>query len=158
DNLTLNTITSIKKNSPQYKIVFSDHTIGISAPVVAVGMGAEIIEKHNTIDRRMKGTAQAGSLGPDGVNRMLRDIRVAERWMGREELYIDESVSSSKQKLERSIASNRPIAAGEIITEKDIHMLSPGDGFKWADRNLVIGKTAKKDIPANEIIYNDFLN
>ncbi|MDE5573820.1 MAG: N-acetylneuraminate synthase family protein, partial [Muribaculaceae bacterium] len=137
---------------------FSDHTIGISAPVVAVGMGAEIIEKHITIDRRMKGTDQAGSLGPDGVNRMLRDIRVAERWMGREELYIDESVSSSKQKLERSIASNRPIAAGEIITEKDIHMLSPGDGFKWADRNLVIGKTAKKDIPANEIIYNDFLN
>ncbi|MDE5857931.1 MAG: N-acetylneuraminate synthase family protein [Muribaculaceae bacterium] len=158
DNLNLNTITYLKKNYPQYKIGFSDHTIGISAPVVAVGMGAEIIEKHITIDRRMKGTDQAGSLGPDGVNRMLRDIRVAERWMGREELYIDESVSSSKQKLERSIASNRPIAAGEIITEKDIHMLSPGDGFKWADRNLVIGKTAKKDIPANEIIYNDFLN
>ncbi|MDE5844185.1 MAG: N-acetylneuraminate synthase family protein [Muribaculaceae bacterium] len=158
DNLNLNTITYLKKNYPQYKIGFSDHTIGISAPVVAVGMGAEIIEKHITIDRRMKGTDQAGSLGPDGVNRMLRDIRVAERWMGREELYIDESVSSSKQKLERSIASNRPIAAGEIITEKDIHMLSPGDGFKWADRNLVIGKTARKDIPANEIIYNDFLN
>ncbi|MDE5969952.1 MAG: shikimate dehydrogenase, partial [Muribaculaceae bacterium] len=86
------------------------------------------------------------------------DIRVAERWMGREELYIDESVASSKQKLERSIASKRQIKAGEIITEDDIHMLSPGDGFKWADRNLVIGKTAKKDIPANEIIYKDFFN
>lgn len=158
DNLNLKTITYLKKNYPQYKIGFSDHTIGISAPVVAVGMGAEIIEKHITIDRRMKGTDQAGSLGPDGVNRMLRDIRVAERWMGREELYIDESVSASKQKLERSIASRRPIAAGEIITENDIHMLSPGDGFKWADRHLVIGKKAKKDIPANEIIYNDFIN
>ncbi|MDE6352041.1 MAG: N-acetylneuraminate synthase family protein, partial [Muribaculaceae bacterium] len=87
DNLNLKTITYLKNNYPQYKIGFSDHTIGISAPVVAVGMGAEIIEKHITIDRRMKGTDQAGSLGPDGVNRMLRDIRVAERWMGREELY-----------------------------------------------------------------------
>ena len=158
DNLNLKTITYLKNNYPQYKIGFSDHTIGISAPVVAVGMGAEIIEKHITIDRRMKGTDQAGSLGPDGVNRMLRDIRVAERWMGREELYIDESVASSKQKLERSIASKRQIKAGEVITEDDIHMLSPGDGFKWADRNLVIGKTAKKDIPANEIIYKDFFN
>ncbi|MDE6643798.1 MAG: N-acetylneuraminate synthase family protein [Muribaculaceae bacterium] len=158
DNLNLKTITYLKNNYPQYKIGFSDHTIGISAPVVAVGMGAEIIEKHITIDRRMKGTDQAGSLGPDGVNRMLRDIRVAERWMGREELYIDESVASSKQKLERSIASKRQIKAGEVITEDDIHMLSPGDGFKWADRNLVIGKTAKKDIPANEIIYKEFFN
>lgn len=52
----------------------------------------------------MKGTDQAGSLGPDGVNRMIRDIRVAERWMGKEELYIDKSVESAKAKLERSIA------------------------------------------------------
>lgn len=46
-------------------------------------MGAEIIEKHVTIDRRMKGTDQQGSLGPDGVNRMIRDIRIAERWLGK---------------------------------------------------------------------------
>lgn len=77
DNLNLQTISYLKKNYPQYKIGFSDHTIGISAPIVALGLGAEIIEKHITIDRRMKGTDQAGSLGPDGVYRMVRDIRVA---------------------------------------------------------------------------------
>ena len=81
DSLNLRTITYLKKHYPQYTIGFSDHTIGISAPVVAIGMGAEIIEKHITIDRCMKGTDQAGSLGPDGVNRMVRDIRVAERWI-----------------------------------------------------------------------------
>lgn len=158
DNLNLKTITYLKKNYPQYKIGFSDHTIGISAPVVAVGMGAEIIEKHITIDRRMKGTDQAGSLGPDGVNRMIRDIRVAERWLGKEELYIDSSVAASKEKLERSIATKRNIAKGEIITESDIHMLSPGDGFKWSERNLVIGRVASTDIPANEIIYRNLIN
>lgn len=157
DNLNLKTITYLKKHYPQYKIGFSDHTIGISAPTVAVGMGAEIIEKHITIDRRMKGTDQAGSLGPDGVNRMLRDIRIAERWLGTEELYIDKSVASSKEKLERSIATRREIKKGEIIQESDIHMLSPGDGFKWSEKEMVIGKVAKKDIPANEIIYNDFI-
>ena len=155
DNLNLNTILYLKEHYGQYKIGFSDHTIGISAPIIAVGMGAEIIEKHITIDRRMKGTDQAGSLGPDGVNRMIRDIRVAERWLGIKDLYIEKSVTSSKIKLERSIASKRAISKGEVITEMDIHMLSPGDGFKWCDKDKIIGKIALKDIPANEIIYPD---
>lgn len=157
DNLNLKTITYLKKHYGQYKIGFSDHTIGISAPIVAVGMGAEIIEKHITIDRKMKGTDQAGSLGPDGVNRMVRDIRVAERWLGNEDLYIDKCVSGSKIKLERSIASKRNIVKGEVIKETDLHMLSPGDGYKWDQLSEIVGKTVKKDIPANEIIYPDFL-
>ena len=98
DNLNLRTIEYLKKHYGQYRIGFSDHTVGISAPIVAVGMGAEIIEKHITIDRHMKGTDQAGSLGPDGVNRMVRDIRIAERWLGEEKLYIDKSVINSKIK------------------------------------------------------------
>lgn len=157
DNLNLNTITYLKKHYGKYRIGFSDHTIGISAPVVAVGMGAEIIEKHITIDRRMKGTDQQGSLGPDGVNRMIRDIRIAERWLGKEELYIDQSVESAKVKLERSIASNKTLHIGDIIREEDIHLLSPGDGFKWAEKSLVIGKRVATEIPANEIIYSSHL-
>ncbi|ROT24346.1 shikimate dehydrogenase [Muribaculaceae bacterium Isolate-113 (HZI)] len=157
DNLNLLTIPYLKENYPGYRIGFSDHTIGISAPVVAVGMGAEIIEKHITIDRHMKGTDQAGSLGPDGVNRMVRDIRVAEHWLGTKSLYIDPSVASSKEKLERSIASRRVIEEGEVICEGDIHMLSPGDGFKWHDRDSVIGKVAACRIPTDEIIYGDMI-
>ena len=84
DNLNLKTITYLKRHYGQYHIGFSDHTIGIAAPVVAVGMGAEIIEKHVTIDRRMKGTDQQGSLGPDGVNRMIRESASPSiGWAGR---------------------------------------------------------------------------
>ena len=158
DNLNLNTIKYLKENYGQYHIGFSDHTIGISAPSIAVGMGAEIIEKHITIDRHMKGTDQPGSLGPDGVNRMVRDIRMVERWLGTEDLYIDKSVTSAKVKLERSIASLVDIKAGEPITEEKIHMLSPGDGFKWSQKDKVIGHKAVKDIPANEIIYKDLID
>ena len=157
DNLNLNTISYLKEHYGQYRIGFSDHTIGISAPVVAVGMGAEIIEKHITIDRRMKGTDQAGSLGPDGVNRMVRDIRVAERWMGTKDLYIDKSIDEARVKLERSIATKRAMKAGETIVMEDIHMLSPGDGFKWKQVDEVIGKTVVSDIPANEIIYPNLI-
>ncbi len=157
DNLNLNTIKYLQKHYGEYTIGFSDHTIGISAPAIAVGMGAEIIEKHVTIDRRMKGTDQAGSLGPDGVNRMVRDIRITEKWLGTEELYIDKSVASSKVKLERSIATKRDMKAGDIISENDIHMLSPGDGFKWIQKDEVIGRVLLRDIPANEVIYKDFI-
>lgn len=153
DNLNLNTITYLKKNYGQYTIGFSDHTIGISAPVAAVAMGAEIIEKHITIDRRMKGTDQKGSLGPDGVNRMVRDIRLTERSMGIEDIYIEKDVAVSKEKLERSIATNRIIREGEIITKDSLHMLSPGDGFKWVQVDEVVGKVATVEIPANEVIY-----
>lgn len=153
DNLNLNTITYLKKNYGQYSIGFSDHTIGISAPVAAVAMGAEIIEKHITIDRRMKGTDQKGSLGPDGVNRMVRDIRLTERSMGIEDIYIEKDVAVSKEKLERSIATNRIIREGEIITKDSLHMLSPGDGFKWVQVDEVVGKVATVEIPANEVIY-----
>lgn len=155
DNLNLRTIIYLKKHYPQYRIGFSDHTIGISAPIVAVGMGAEIIEKHITIDRRMKGTDQSCSLGPDGVNRMIRDIRLAERWLGKEELFIDKSVAASKVKLERSIATKRDLQIGDIIVQEDLHMLSPGDGFKWSQLNEVVGKRVVKPIPKNEIVYPD---
>lgn len=153
DNLNLNTILYLKEHYPQYRIGFSDHTIGISAPVVAVGMGAEIIEKHITIDRHMKGTDQAGSLGPDGVNRMVRDIRICEKWLGTKDLYIDKSVAGSKVKLERSIATLHNMKAGDVIREEDIHMLSPGDGFKWSQLSEVVGKKLLVDILENEVIY-----
>ena len=108
-NVNLNSINYLKKNFPNYKIGFSDHTIGIAAPIAAVAMGAEIIEKHITLDRKMKGTDQAGSLGPDGLKRMVRDIRVLEKSFGKEDLFIEPSVESAKIKLERSIASNKDL-------------------------------------------------
>ena len=157
DNLNLNTIKYLQKNYGQYVIGFSDHTIGISAPVVAVGMGAQIIEKHITIDRNMKGTDQAGSLGPDGVFRMVRDIRVAEKWAGVEDIYIEKDVMSAKVKLERSIATKRELHVGDIIKEEDLHLLSPGDGYKWSQKEEIIGKTVKVNVPKNELIYPEMI-
>ncbi len=157
DSLNLRSITYLQHHYPQYTIGFSDHTIGIAAPAVAVGMGARIIEKHVTIDRHMKGTDQQGSLGPDGVNRMVRDIRITERWLGKEDLYIEPAVASAKVKLERSIATRRPLKAGHTIQEDDLHLLSPGDGFKWAQKEKVVGHKLLVDIAADEIIYPSHL-
>lgn len=156
-NANLKTITYLQKQYPQYTIGYSDHTIGISAPVVAVAMGAKIIEKHITLDRKMKGTDQAGSLGIDGINRMMRDIRVMEISLGKEDIFIDDSVKNAKIKLERSIATKHSLKANQVITEDDIHLLSPGDGLKWQDREMVIGKQLNTNLDKDEIIYPSFL-
>lgn len=156
-NVNLNTIPYLIENYSDYTIGYSDHTIGISAPVAAVAMGAKIIEKHVTIDRKMKGTDQAGSLGPDGVNRMIRDIRLTEQSLGEKKIFITQDVETAKNKLERSIATKRFINAGEIIQESDIQLLSPGDGFKWIDKDKVIGRKVVNSISKDEIIYSNNL-
>ena len=157
-NVNLNTIRYLQNHFGKYRIGFSDHTIGISTAIAAVAMGAQIVEKHITIDRRMKGTDQEGSLGPDGLIRMVRDIRLLEMSIGVEDMFIEESTQSARLKLERSVATKRAISKGEVITEMDIHLLSPGDGFKWRDKDQVLGKVATADIPVDEIIYPNMIN
>lgn len=157
-NVNLNTIKYLQKNYSQYVIGFSDHTIGISAPVAAVSMGARIIEKHITLDRRMNGTDQAGSLGPDGLNRMVRDLRLLDMSFGVEDIFMSDDVLASKEKLARSIATRTSIKKGQIITLDDIHLLSPGDGYEWSRKEEVIGKKAITDLASNEIIYQSHLS
>jgi sialic acid synthase len=153
ENVNLKTITFLKKNYPQYTIGYSDHTIGISTPIAAVAMGAEIIEKHITLDRDMKGTDQKGSLAIDGIYRMIRNIRNLDLSMGEEKIEIVNSVKTARNKLERSVAANKDLKKGTLITENDIHLLSPGDGVKWVDKDQLIGKTLSIDMPKDEVIY-----
>ena len=156
-NINLLTIKYLKEEYPQYTIGYSDHSIGILMPAVAVGMGTEIIEKHITLDRNMKGTDHRGSLEPEGIWRMVRDIRNTEYAIGNYGIFISDKVEATRIKLERSIASLRTIAAGEIITESDLHLLSPGDGYKWVEKDKIVGKKTLVEIPANEIIYSEMI-
>ena len=153
-NVNFNTILYLLENYRDFVIGFSDHTIGISAPVAAAAMGARVIEKHITLDRRMKGSDQEGSLGPDGVNRMIRDLRLLEMGLGKKELFLEEGVKSTKNKLERSVAVKRDIKKGEILREEDFFLMSPGNGFRWRERDRLVGMKAIKDIPKGEIIMD----
>jgi sialic acid synthase len=156
-NINLNTIPFLIESYPDFTIGYSDHSIGIAIPAVAVALGAKIIEKHITLDRNMKGTDQKGSLGVDGIKRMVRDIRNVEMAMGIKEMFASDAIKETRVKLERSIASKRPIKTGEKILESDIHLLSPGDGYKWFEKESVIARIAIVEIPEDEIIYPNMI-
>jgi sialic acid synthase len=142
-----------------YRVGYSDHTTGILAPSVAVALGAEVIEKHITLDRGMKGRDHAGSLAPDGLLRCVRDVRNTEMMLGSTEIDVHPAAREAAEKLMRSICSgDKGIRKGHKITFDDISYLSPGDGFRYRESGLVIGHIAKVDIPPNTIIREEMID
>ncbi len=156
-NLNLNAIVELKKRYSEFTIGFSDHSIGIMAPIAAVTLGAEIVEKHVTLNRAMKGSDHAGSLELEGLWRMTRDIRNLEESFGDGDLGINSSVEKNITKLRRSLASSITIPKGTVITENMLTMLSPGDGFRWEDKENFVGKKAKIEILANTILESSYV-
>ena len=120
-------------------------------------MGAEIIEKHVTLDTNMKGTDHKGSADMITFHTMLHDIRSVEFSMGTRDLFIDDSVSAAKEKLERSLAFKTNLNAGEVVKMQHLHMISPGSGYKWKDLDMFIGKKTKNKINANTLLDEGLL-
>jgi len=127
----------------------SDHTIGIMVPVVAAALGAVVVEKHVTLARHMKGTDHACALEPDGLRRIVRDIRNMELALGDGVKRVAESVSGARSKLCRSLVSKVDIAQGTEVTEDMLCLKSPGDGLLWRERGRIVGKRARRDIPVD---------
>lgn len=150
--LNLETIYWLKDHYPSYKIGYSDHSLGTHIPVAAVAMGAEIIEKHVTLDTNMKGTDHKGSADMNTFHQMMHDIRSVEFSMGERKIVRDDSVAAAKEKLERSLAIKDSLKVGETIKQENLHMISPGNGYKWKDRDKFIGKIINRNIEPNTII------
>lgn len=81
-DLNLNYIKTLKKKNPEYIIGYSGHELGISASLIAVQLGAKVIERHITLDRAMWGSDQAASIEFSGLRRLIRDISKLEIWKG----------------------------------------------------------------------------
>jgi sialic acid synthase len=129
--------------------------VGIVAPVVAASMGACAVEKHVTLARYLKGTDHACSLEPDGLRRVVRDIRNMELALGTGEKTVPAVIGAAKAKLCRSLVSLCPIPAGTLLTEDMLVLKSPGTGLKWRERGQIVGRRARVDIPADVTLRAD---
>lgn len=132
------------------EIGYSDHSIGTHIAVAAVAMGAQVIEKHVTLSREMKGTDHVGSLEPQEFFRMVHDIRTLELAFGRYEFPTHEAADEARVKLGRSVAYRRELPKGRMLRMSDIHMVSPGDGLPWNARWGVVGQKLIRDVSRNE--------
>ncbi len=134
------------------EVGYSDHTLGIEAAIAAVGLGASIIEKHITLDKRMKGPDHAASLEPKDYGAMVKAIRVVERMLGDGSKKPSPSEKDNMSIARRSIVASRSIKKGERFTEVNITAKRPGTGISPSRWDTVIGRKAKKNFGKDELI------
>lgn len=152
ENINLRSIGFLQREFPDHRVGYSDHSIGIVVPAAAVAMGASIIEKHITLNRNMKGSDHAGATEPEGLWRVVRDIRNIEKAIGSDGKELCQDVLPVRDKLARSLALQTILKKGEVLEEQHLCMRSPGRGLSWEDRRKILGKRARTDIPANSLI------
>jgi len=119
-------------------------------------MGAVIIEKHITLARAMKGSDHAGSLEEEGLRRLISYIRTCEMANGDGVKTINPVTDTAKVKLARSITSKVNIDKGTKLTEHMLTLKSPGDGLKWKEKDLILGKIANKNIAADVTLRSEY--
>ena len=138
-------------------IGFSDHTLGISAPLAAIATGALVIEKHFTIDQNLDGWDHRMSATPDDFEIIVREGKRIKNHLG----VFERDLSSDELKLKpifrRSIVASKDLAKGTVLSLSDIDFKRPGDGISPDKYKSVIGKkincNKKYDDP---ILYSDF--
>lgn len=134
------------------RVGYSDHTKGIEVPIAAVALGAEIIEKHFTLDRNMEGPDHKASLEPDELKAMVAAIRNIERALGNGHKRVSESERKNIAVARKSIVAARDIKTGEVFSETNLTVKRPGSGISPMRWEEVIGKIAKKDFQEDELI------
>lgn len=132
---------------------YSDHTLGVAIPVAAVAMGAQIIEKHFTLDRTLPGPDHRASLDPADLCRMVEMIRATEVAIGDGVKRVAPSEQPNIIIARKSIVARRAIAKGEIFTEENLAVKRPADGLSPTLWDSVIGRPSPDSFLPDQPIH-----
>lgn len=135
----------IQDMAKRFKVItgLSDHTLGITAPVVATILGGKIIEKHFIIDRAIGGPDASFSMNETEFTAMVKAVREAELALGVVDYNLTQKQKKSRD-FSRSLYVVEDIAAGEQLTERNIRSIRPGFGLHPKYYNEILGKVAKQ--------------
>ncbi len=148
----LNVINTFK-NQFDMIVGFSDHTPSIGASPYAVAMGAKVVEKHFTLDKKMEGPDHRASLDPSELKAYIKEIRRVEQYLGSAEKEPTQDEKDTRNRLQKSLVAAKSISKGEIFSAENIvAKRTGGKGISALDYDTVIGKVAGRDYVKNEII------
>lgn len=131
-------------------IGYSDHTIGMEVPVMAVSLGATVIEKHFTLDRHMEGPDHIASMEPDDFKKMVRQIRNVENAMGDGRKQKTISEKRIKNVITKRIVASRDILEGEVFTEENICVKRSSEGEPAQNWDIINGLHATRNYKEDE--------
>lgn len=134
------------------QVGYSDHTVGIEVPIAAVALGAEIIEKHFTLDKNMEGPDHKASLEPLELSQMICSIRHIEKSLGDGNKKRTASEQHNIAAARKSIVAKCAISKGDIFTEANLTVKRPGNGISPMRWKELIGTRAERDYLEDELI------
>ena len=148
-NLNLNSIKYLRKKF-KLSVGFSDHSLGYDSSILAIGLGARVIEKHFTLDKKLRGPDHQSSLTPKELNSFIKKIRLAENALG------DLSKKPKKDELEnlkyirKKIIAKKIIKTGDIFSTKNLITKRSTDGIAASNWSKILGTKSKKNYKANQ--------
>jgi len=141
EDLNLRVITRYRTQFPDAVIGLSDHQNGIAMAVVGYLLGAQVVEKHFTLNRASKGTDHSYSLEPVGMRKLVRDLRRVSVALGSEEKMPLDCESKPLYKMGKKLVAAHPLKTGQVLQREDVMIRSPGDGLAPFELDNVLGKT-----------------
>ncbi|MBF0410861.1 MAG: N-acetylneuraminate synthase family protein [Candidatus Riflebacteria bacterium] len=137
---------------------YSDHTLGIDACILAVALGAKIVEKHFTLDKAFSDFRDHQlSADPSEMTCLVKKIRQAELLLGSNDKSVQPCEETSVIALRRSIIAARDLEKGKTIELSDITWVRPGGGMAPGEEKFLIGKKLSRDCPAGEKLSKSFV-
>jgi len=149
-------ISFLSREFPSASIGYSDHTIGVVAPALAVALGASVIEKHFTLDRSQEGADHLVGIDPSNIRDMMAGIRDAEIMRGESTRVLPKKEAGMRQFKRRKLVASRDIHIGSVLRDDDLVCLQTksdeGIDSKYLSRVVGMNLECKKIINKNSII------
>ena len=158
DELNLRVIETYREAFPGTVIGLSSHDNGIAMPVAAYVLGARIVEKHFTLNRAMKGSDHPFSLEPQGLRKMIRDLRRVHSALGDGSKRMYESEAEPAIKMAKKLVAARDLPAGHVLSEDDVAARTPGDGIPPYELERLLGHRLRYALPAETAFTFEMLD
>lgn len=131
---------------------YSDHTLGIEVAIAAAAMGADVIEKHFTLDKTLPGPDHVASLEPAELSALVSAVRNIEQALGDGCKCITDSERANRAVARKSIVAARDIAVGELFSEQNLTVKRPGSGISPMRLPDLLGKPSPRAFVADDVI------
>lgn len=159
-NANLRIIETLKKDFPDVKVGFSDHVVPdetMMTLATAYLLGAEVIEKHFTLDKTLPGNDHYHAGNPEDFKKAIANFKFIDRILGSGEKTVLECEQIPRREARRSLVLTRDLKAGEIISKEDIMPKRPGTGISPKFTDIVIGRKVLKDLSEDTILTWDMI-
>lgn len=160
EHANLRTIETLKKTFPDVRLGFSDHVAPDACMMTLAAaylLGAEVIEKHFTLDKKLAGNDHYHAGDPDDFRKAAANFRWINRVLGMAEKTVLDCEKIPRREARRSLVTARDIEEGETITEEDLIAKRPGTGISPKHTEIVLGRKAKQKLAKDTILTWDML-